>query len=264
MEDQNRTMGAGNNQSVPVKASFGDRFGACLIDHVIITVILMVPFALILFRDLGAALDRMPALLLWLVLAACFAYGLRDIGKGRSLGKRAVGIAVRDRVDPSKVPSIPRLFLRNIFIFLWPIDVFVLVCGAKRTKIGDKLAGTDVYRIPQKRNLPIIIITAVLAFVMLMSVFVGGLFFGVTAILRNHPSHEVAISYIETNQSVTEIVGEIEQFGMRSGSISHSGRRGQAEYMFRVVGSDNTLYVYILLETDVGGEWGVVDFYYRR
>ena len=145
-------------------------------------------------------------------------------------------------------------------MFLWPIDLFVLLCNAERKKIGDKLAGTDVYRISKKPKVLTIKIAAILA----LAIFVGALIFGIMSIFRSHPSYHSAIHYIEVNPRIIELVGDIEGFGaFPSGSISTSGGRGQAEFTIRVVGSNNTIHVHVQLEKKPLRDWEVIDFYYE-
>ena len=259
------------SQQVLGKASVAHRLGAFMIDHVIISFVLVAlsMLMLILFVGIGdvpGSIDVAPDITVSaafpiFMLVSFFVYGLKDIVNGQSIGKRALGIAVRDRYDTSQTPSAGKLFLRNVFMFLWPIDFFVLACSAERTKIGDKLAGTDVYRISKKPKVLTIIIAAVLAFV----IFVGALFFGVLAIIKNHPAYHAAIHYIEANPRVAELVGDIEGFGsFPGGSVSTSGGHGQAEFTIRVVGSDNTIHVHIRLEREPLRDWEVVGFHYRR
>ena len=244
------------------KASTASRLGAFIIDHVIITFILVAPSIFIIFGGMnsepyGLFVIVFPSIM----IVAFFAYCLKDTVNGQSIGKRALGIAVRDRADTLQVPSVGRLFLRNILVFLWPIEFLVYVFSAEQTKIGDKLAGTDVYCISYKPKLLPIIITGVLVFVM----FIGALVFGVMAIFRNHSSYQAAIQFIKTNPRVAELVGDIEGFGaFPSGSINTSGGRGQAEFIIRVVGSEGTIRVHIQLVREPLRDWEVIEFFYSQ
>ena len=69
-------------------------------------------------------------------------YSFRDMVKGQSIGKRILGIGVRDISDNFTVPPVSRLFLRQIFSFIWPVEFLVLVFSDEHRKIGDKIAGT--------------------------------------------------------------------------------------------------------------------------
>ena len=264
MENINDTVNSfdDNNPAALDKAHFWLRAGAFMIDHFFlcfILFILIVPFGILASGDIESDSAIMPVTFFVIMLIGAFVYCLKDIVKGQSLGKYAVGIAVRNRDDALEIPSAGSLFLRNIFTFLWPVELIVLACS--KTKLGDKIAGTDVYRISKKPKLAIIIIAGVLTIV----IFTGSLILGVSAMIRIHPSYQMALSYIETNPRIIAQVGEVESFGFfPTGSISTSGGRGQAEFTIRVVGSDDTIRVHILLIREPLRDWEVMGIYYRR
>ena len=81
---------------------------------------------------------------------------------------------VSQDVASQDIPSALKLIIRNLFVFLWFIDFFILL-GTK-TKIGDKLAKTDVYRLNKKPKLFIRLATlfAILALLFLAIHLVGG------------------------------------------------------------------------------------------
>jgi uncharacterized RDD family membrane protein YckC len=130
-----------HSQPAPKTASVWRRFLAFMIDNVIITFIVLAP-TFIFGPFFGAA----P--LIGILSAAFLLYAIKDMIKGQSPGKFILGIAVRSQTDDSKIPSVAKLFLRNIFVFLWPIDFFILVFS--KTKIGDKLVKTNVYLLSKK------------------------------------------------------------------------------------------------------------------
>ena len=69
-------------------------------------------------------------------------YLLKDTYQGRSVGKRVIGIAVRDFENSSITPGSIRLIIRNITTFLWPIELLLLIL--MRRRIGDIIARTQV------------------------------------------------------------------------------------------------------------------------
>lgn len=69
-------------------------------------------------------------------------YLLKDTYQGRSVGKRVIGIAVRDIENSSITPGSIRLIIRNITTFLWPIELLLLIL--MRRRIGDIIARTQV------------------------------------------------------------------------------------------------------------------------
>jgi hypothetical protein len=117
---------------------------AFIIDHIIITIIVVMPASRLESLFEGAQF--------FVILAVAFILcAIKDIVKGQSPGKFILGIAVRNQNDTSEMPSVAKLFLRNIFCFLWPIDFLILVFS--KTKIGDKITGTDVYRLSKKPSI---------------------------------------------------------------------------------------------------------------
>jgi len=263
MENINDTIPDSNDSSQEIleKASLGYRFGAFIVDHIILTSILVVPFIMILFRQMETEPTRVFAAFPLFMLVAYVVYSLRDIVNGQSFGKYLFGMAVRDSHYTSETPSIARLFIRNIFNFVWPIEFLVLAYSSSKTKLGDRLANTDVYRISKKPKLIMLVIPIILVVVL----FVGSLFFGILSFFRNHPAYHMALDYIEDNPRITELVGEIESFGFfPSGNISTSGGHGQADFTIRVYGSDGTAHVRVILVREPLGGWEVVGFRYRK
>jgi len=220
-------------------------------------------------------------------------YGFRDIVKGQSIGKRVLGIGVRDIYDNFAVPSASRLFLRQIFSFIWPVEFLVLIFSSENKKIGDKIAGTGVYNLreyeqfiqyakrmeyikqtqnlehlqnveprpyieqyrPKKAKVAKIIIGVVLAVV----IFVGALVFGITSIFRNHPSYHVAMDNIRRNTEIIAVIGEVQSFGfMPSGNLSTSPGRGDANYTIRAIGTYGEVRVFVELQMRGGGDWEVI------
>lgn len=59
---------------------------------------------------------------------------------GRSIGKRItnIGVVCKD----GTVPNNSRLFFRNITIFIWPVEVLLILSG--RERIGDVLGNTKL------------------------------------------------------------------------------------------------------------------------
>lgn len=132
-------------------AGIGMRIGAFIIDHIIIVAVLVCPSIIFTFIHIQSDPAEVWTIFSALMLMAFLVYCLKDIINGASLGKRALGLTVRSNLDTSEVPSVPKLFLRNILTFVWPIEFLVLVCGAKKTKLGDQIAGTNVYRVSKKQ-----------------------------------------------------------------------------------------------------------------
>ena len=137
------------------KASVGHRLGAYFIDYFIITAFFSIFSLVFLFFPMLAMADNPDSVgfpfrhFIVLMVILLLAFGFRDSFKGRSIGKRLVGIGVRDSSDSFVVPSVGRLFLRQIFTFLWPIEFIALLLSDENRKIGDFIANTGVYNLQE-------------------------------------------------------------------------------------------------------------------
>ncbi|MCL2674276.1 MAG: RDD family protein [Defluviitaleaceae bacterium] len=239
------------------KATLWYRIGAFLVDHTIIAVVLTVLFMPFFPGDTVADYNGWLATFSIFMLAGVIVYGLKDVVRGQSFGKYILGLAVRDSDNASEVPSIPRLFMRNIFTFVWPVEFIILACSSSKTKLGDRLAGTNVYRISKKPKPIVVIIPIFLA----IAIFVGS----IMLMLRNHPSYHTALDFIETNPRIIELVGDVEGFGFfPNGSVSTTNGYGIADFTIRVNGSDGTVHVRIIVVREPLGDWEVVSFGYRQ
>ena len=141
------------------KAYFKHRAYAFMIDFISLSAVVVL-FAYLIHtwveRVIVAGLFLEDWLTLLVVLAAIFVLIFRDLFKGQSPGKRLLKIAVRSVADPAITPPFGKLVLRNIFMFIWPIEFIVLMCSiGDQRKIGDRLAGTDVYYISERSSAPV-------------------------------------------------------------------------------------------------------------
>lgn len=120
------------------KASTQRRFLAFIIDHIIYSLILVIPFNLLVpFENFHSAFPV-------IMIIAFIAYAFKDIIGGRSIGKRMLGLYVRNYEDLEKIPNLFSLMARNLLIFIWPIEYFVLITDKDGRRIGDKIAKTQV------------------------------------------------------------------------------------------------------------------------
>ncbi len=73
---------------------------------------------------------------------------LRDyIFKGQSLGKKIFGLIVLDK-DSFSVPKKRQLILKNIFLFIYPVEGILLLATGET--LGNKITNTDVVYKKQK------------------------------------------------------------------------------------------------------------------
>ncbi|MFP4698492.1 MAG: hypothetical protein ACLFMO_07280 [Eubacteriales bacterium] len=157
------------------------------------------------------------------MLIAFVAYLIKDIFKGKSLGKLLFGLQVRQYKNLQQTPPFYKLIYRNIFIMFG---------NKEKRRLGDKLANTQVvgYRVNIVKRF---IIVGVLAFVL----FVLSVIVGATQVIRNDNSYKTAIVYIENQSEIQDVTGEIKGYGnFPMGSVNIIDGYGEAELNIKVKG----------------------------
>ncbi|MDR2546647.1 MAG: RDD family protein [Lachnospiraceae bacterium] len=248
-------------QSELVKADIGFRIGAFIIDHILILVFLLLPFMFFYFRNVSNEPPKILSTFTIVMLVAFFVYCLKDIVKGQSPGKYMLGIAVRNRHNPSERPLIHKLLIRNIFTFIWPMEFLVLLCSENKTKIGDSIVGTDVYRVSNKVKIPLIIATIALVGI----TFIGAMVFGIAKIIKSDQPYVIAVNHIEMSPEIINTIGEIKGYGLiPSGNVVYSSDgSAEANYIIKVFGMKSTTHVQVQLERKPNREWEIIYFNFR-
>lgn len=241
-----------------IKASRSSRIFAFIIDHFILTLIIVFPFFFILMNEELQLVFKFAFIGIWIFLALIL-YALKDSFKGKSIGKHMMGIAVRDENQQGDVPSISRLFLRNIMLVIWPVEFIILAANDRKQRLGDKIAHTIVVK---ERKISVWkVIAAVL--MALITTFIL-IFMIIILSLKNSDSYQTAIAYIESSEEITETAGGIEGYGFfPSGSVQTSNGYGEAAYAIEVKGEDKDVYVEVYLTKKPAEEWVVSEAYYE-
>lgn len=235
----------------------GQRIGAFITDHIIITIISMIPFIM----NFNKLIEEENSLFLNLSLTMAIGISLyifKDVLWGRSIGKVIFGIYVKDYQNLERIPSVHRLILRNVLIVIWPIEFIVMLINKENRRLGDKIARTEIIGYSGKIVLRVIII-GVLAFFL----FVFSLIIGVAQIIKNDGSYKTSIQYIEKQDEISSITGEIQGYGTFSmGSVSITNGYGVANLSIKVKGKKRNLIVYVYLERSPGSNWIIKDVKY--
>lgn len=121
--------------------SINKRILAFLIDLLIICLILTPIFITLTFNDITKKFFQY---FNWFMLIGFLLFLLKDVVKGQSLGKRFIKIIVIDTNNYKIAPSTNKLLIRNVFTFLWPVELLTLIISKKKRKLGDLFAGTNV------------------------------------------------------------------------------------------------------------------------
>ena len=241
-----------------IKSSRKRRIAAFLIDHFLIS-FLIVALIYLLFEDDLSKGDKSEKFLLTISIVMTIGfliYFAKDSYKGMSLGKWIMGIMVRDVNNPEQIPHFGRLFLRNVFIVIWPIEFVVLALSDQKRRLGDIAAKTIVVRNPDDSNKNFRVI-ALIGIGLLFSIF---LFFIIVGSMKKSDAYKTAIVEIENNQQLKNEIGEITDYGMfPTGSINYVDGYGEAELEINVIGTKETKSVYVYLIKEIDKEWKLVE-----
>lgn len=80
---------------------------------------------------------------LWLTLITFGYLVLRDLPRGRSVGKKALRLQAR---GTDATPASPvQLIVRNLFVVLYPVEAVWLLATSGRKRLGDIAAKTGVF-----------------------------------------------------------------------------------------------------------------------
>lgn len=240
------------------KSSRKRRIAAFIIDHFVMT-FLMVS---IVFIALGPNFmdennpSKMMTTMLFVMIPGFILYFAKDSLKGISVGKWIMGIMVRDENDQNENPSFGRLFLRNLFIIIWPVEFIVLATNDQKKRLGDKVSKTVVVKNPNKpTKLP-----RILALIGVGVVFFVFVFFFAGSAMKNSEAYKVAISEIEKNEEILSGTGGIKGYGMMpTGNVSISNGQGQAQLEIKVLGNKKDLNVSVYLEKEPNGQWEIIE-----
>ncbi len=153
-------------------------------------------------------------------LLAFFLFLCKDLFGGRSLGKIFFAIVVRnvarDAVGNFSKPYRRHLFLRNIPLLLFPVELFFLLRDNYSRRLGDRWVGTFVLLDKEKtsKNNPIRWLTLrVLLFIFLLALLVSSYFILAPIQVKKSYAYQVAIEALEADISIQKEFGQIVSYG---------------------------------------------------
>ncbi|MCL5246695.1 RDD family protein [Cellulophaga sp. 20_2_10] len=247
-----------NLKTAYILSSRKRRIAAFIIDHFTFTFLIVG----IVFLSLGTGFmdesnfinlltKMLPPIIIGLLL-----YFAKDAIKGISPGKWVMGIMVRNENNPTEAPSFVKLFIRNLFLIIWPIEFIVLSSSPEKKRFGDKTAKAIVVKNPNKpKKLP-----RILALVGIGIAFFTFTFLFAGSAMKSSDAYKVAISKIEQNEEIVTEIGGIKKYGMMpTGSVSISNGYGEAQLEIKVIGNDKDLNVAVYLTKEPQGEWKLIE-----
>lgn len=251
-----------NNQENPDYqyqiASRKRRIAAFLVDHFVMTFLIVSITFLALGPDYLNEPDfsKITAVMLTTLLLGFALYFGKDSIKGISIGKWIFGIMVRDEDNPDVVPSIGKLFIRNVFLIIWPVEFIVLASSNEKKRLGDNIAKTRVVKNPNKPGkVPRILalVGAGLIFITFLVIFIG-------SVMKNSDAYKVAVENIEQNERIIEETGGITGYGMMpSGSINITNGFGEAQLSITVLGNKKDVNVGVYLTKQPNEDWQLIE-----
>lgn len=243
-------------EQILTKSSRKRRIAAFLIDHFIIT-FLMVS---IVFVAVGSNFmddnnfSKMTTIMFLVMIPVFIIYFAKDSIKGISGGRWIMGIMVREEMNFQIIPSFWKLFVRNLFIIIWPVEFIILASSDEKKRLGDKFTKTVVLNNPNKSKK----LSRVIALVGIGVVFFVFVFLFAGNAMKNSDAYKVAIHNIEINQDIINETGGITGYGMMpTGNISISNGHGQAQFQIKVLGKTKNVDVNIYLEKEPNEQWQI-------
>ncbi|NRD20202.1 RDD family protein [Winogradskyella eckloniae] len=234
------------------------RIAAFLVDHFVMTFLIVSITFLALGPDYLNEPDfsKITAIMLTTFLIGFAIYFGKDSINGISIGKWIFGIMVRDEDNPEIVPSIGKLFFRNIFLIIGPVEFIMLASSNEKKRLGDKIAKTIVVKNPNTPSKTLRILALVgagLVFITFMILFVG-------AAMKNSDAYQVAVKNIEQNERIIEDTGGITGYGMMpSGSINITNGFGEAQLSITVLGNKKDVKVGVYLTKQPNDDWQLIE-----
>jgi uncharacterized RDD family membrane protein YckC len=234
------------------------RIAAFIIDHFTMTFIIVGMVFLSLGTDFMDEnnFSNLMTKMLPTMLVGFLLYFAKDSIKGISPGKWVMGIMVKNENNPKEVPSFGKLFVRNLFLIIYPIEFIVLASSKEKKRLGDKTAKAIVVKNPNKpTKLP-----RILALVGIGITFFTFIFLFAGSAMKNSDAYKVAISEIEQNEEIVTEIGGIKDYGMMpTGSVNISNGYGEAQLEIKVIGNEKNLNIGVYLTKEPNGNWKLIE-----
>lgn len=126
-----------------------NRLASALMDHfsmlIVLFPLMIISFVFVLvfvdssYPDLSFITNRTVNTILF---APFLVYFLKDSYRGKSIGKRIIGLQVINKSTNKPANSL-QCFIRNLLIPIWPLEILILIFSPSR-RLGDLIANTKV------------------------------------------------------------------------------------------------------------------------
>lgn len=199
---------------------------------------------------------------------------LKDSVNGRSIGKRVMKLAVRSQFDLEGDIEALTCIKRNAFLLLLPIDVITMSISRVKRRLGDLKTYTVVVKLSKEQpedyqnqleNIKDSLTSEnyigqskIIKLASGFLIFIVVLVVGVGVAFKTSGAYKASIEIIETNQTVAELVGDIEGYGIfPTGKLTTSTTGGRARLVITINGEKDSIKVQAVSYKNPEGEWVV-------
>ncbi|MGL1888410.1 MAG: RDD family protein [Reichenbachiella sp.] len=222
-----------------VKASVSDRATAFIIDHILITFIWGMSTFLIAGSDIYKE-DFDQTILrnsMFATIPLFFAlYFCKDFMNGISPGRWLTGIMVRTD-DACELPSRRRLFIRNLYLTIWPIEYVVLSASDEGKRWGDEKVNTVVVDNPSKAKRVYRVSAIAIAALAIFFIYR----YNSKALIESSNAYAIVSKHVETSDLLHLKYGDIIDIeSTRNSKIGISRGYGEAIIEIQIQGSEST------------------------
>lgn len=240
-------------------ASRKSRVFAYIIDYVILNFVVLAPLIMLMVMAGEKGNNGLMFFSIFGGIILFFLiYGFKDAIKGQSIGKRLLGIAVREKENHNAIPSVSKLFLRNLTQVLGIIEFIVLAVNKDKQRLGDQLAKTVVVKTKEMSVLKKIVVILSAIVLSIAITFVPFI-----AMFKGSDAYKVSEEYILQDENLIRETGGIEGFGFfPTGNISTSNGSGEATLSIKVKGKEKDVYVDVYLTKEPREDWTIQDAQY--
>lgn len=238
------------------KSSLGRRITAFVIDYFVFIYFLLTFFPLA-FGSINWGEKNAFNLVLaagMFLLTYIFLFLAKDSFHGMSLGKWIMGITIRDENLGIEVPSFNRLLLRNMFLFILPMEIIVLAISKDKKRLGDVVFKTIVVNNPKKAS-KFRRILFLLSFVIILIPLI--LFrSNPKDLLKKSRAYQVALKEIKVNEEIQQVTEGVQKsVKLSNGSINVKNDFGKAHFEFEIHGKTNQINVQLDLTKKPKSDW---------
>jgi len=121
---------------------------------------------------------------------------------------------------------------------------------------------TEVRKNWWDRNWKWFIPTGCLGLLALFGLFIAGIFFGVTSMMKESDAYKGAMIEVQQNKIIIEKLGSpIESDGMTSGSININGEKGNCDIQIPIKGPKGTGVLFVVAEKRINWKYSEITVY---